>query len=144
MNHLGGSGGLISRKLRLVILFWWIFRLKRIPLFQKTGDRSWICWIIFFSHGSSSVCLIYDQKSYLLSLRNNTRNMNLVALSNRYKEAISRSEEAIAEALHESSFAIFYSLLSMINSPQFVSARTTRKSGQANWSYRGYPIHIFF
>ena len=70
--------------------------------------------------------------------------MNLVALSNRYKEAISRSEGAIAEALNESSYAIFYSLLGMINSPQFVSARTTRKSGKANCFNRGYPFNINF
>ena len=34
--------------------------------------------------------------------------MNLVALSNRYKEAISRLEEAIAEAFNELCSAIFY------------------------------------
>ena len=34
-------------------------------------------------------------------MQDSTKNMSLVALSNRYKEAISRLEEAIVEALNE-------------------------------------------
>ena len=41
------------------------------------------------------------QKSVFLSMHDSTKIMSLVALSNRYKEAISRLEGAVVEALNE-------------------------------------------
>ena len=57
-------------------------------------------------------------------MQDSTKNMSLLALSNRYKEAISRLEGAVAEALNEIQFCDFlYSPSYNEDWAQFVSAK---------------------
>ena len=69
-------------------------------------------------------------------MQDSTKNMSLVALSNRYKESISRVEGAIAEALNEIQFCDFlWSPSYNEDWPQFVSAKKSVAEADNIFSY---------